>query len=137
MSVPPDVVHVVQEWVQKAENDLKNAEHTLTLGDDDCPFDTVCFHAQQCVEKYLKSLLTWHGLSFPKTHDLTELLALVPQTTPLDMTMDDLAELSPYAVESRYPGEWEPLTRQEADLAVELAKKLRLTVRNHLKEIFP
>lgn len=136
MSVPPEVVRVVQDWVQKAEHDLKNAEHTLTLGDD-CPFDTVCFHAQQCVEKYLKALLTWHGLAFPKTHDLTELLALVPKTSPLDITMDDLAELSPYAVESRYPGEWEPLTRDEADRAVELARELRLAVRNHLKEIFP
>lgn len=50
MSAPGDVVAVVRQWVQKAENDLRNAKHTLTMGED-CPYDTVCFHAQQCVEK--------------------------------------------------------------------------------------
>ena len=33
-----------------------NAVHTLKLGADG-PTDTVCFHAQQCIEKYLKALL--------------------------------------------------------------------------------
>jgi len=42
------VFTVVGEWVGKAENDLKNAAHTLKLGAD-CPTDTVCFHAQQVV----------------------------------------------------------------------------------------
>jgi len=37
-------VAVVREWVGKAENDLKNATHTLKLGKE-CPTDTVCFHA--------------------------------------------------------------------------------------------
>ena len=45
-------------WIKKAESDLKTAEHTLTLKEN-CPFDTVCFHAQQCAEKYLKALLVY------------------------------------------------------------------------------
>jgi hypothetical protein len=42
-----ELLSVVQQWVQKAENDLKNAAYTLRIGKD-CPTDTVCFHAQQC-----------------------------------------------------------------------------------------
>lgn len=42
----PDRSRVVKQWTDKAENDLKNASHTLSMGDD-CPYDTVCFHAQQ------------------------------------------------------------------------------------------
>ena len=42
-------LRVVHEWVEKAENDLKNAAHTLRMGKR-CPTDTVGFHAQQCVE---------------------------------------------------------------------------------------
>lgn len=60
---------VAREWVQKAENDLKAAAQILKLADD-CPTDTVCFHAQQSVEKYVKALPTMSGTDFPKTHDL-------------------------------------------------------------------
>ena len=56
MSVPPEILQQVSQWVEKAEHDLTTAEHTLTLLKD-CPFDTVCFHAQQCAEKYLKGFL--------------------------------------------------------------------------------
>lgn len=47
MNVRPETLSIVRDWVEKADNDLRNAEHTLTLRKD-CPYDTVCFHAQQC-----------------------------------------------------------------------------------------
>ncbi len=134
MNISPELAHVVREWAEKAEHDLKNAEHTLTLADD-CPFDTVCFHAQQCGEKYLKALLTYLEIQFPKTHDLTELYILIPEYIFTDITIDGLAELNPYAVEARYPGDWDPITRTEADRAVEVAKKLRASARKHLSEV--
>jgi HEPN domain-containing protein len=46
-----ETLHIVRQWVEKAEEDLINARHTLTLREH-CPFSTVCFHAQQVVEKY-------------------------------------------------------------------------------------
>jgi HEPN domain-containing protein len=55
MPVPPEIREVVRRWITKAEHDLRIAEHALTLGEE-CPFDMVCFHAQQCAEKYLTSL---------------------------------------------------------------------------------
>jgi predicted nucleotidyltransferase len=60
MSELPEREALVRGWVVKAEHDLRNAEHTLTL-EEDCPLDTVAFHAQQCVEKYLKALLVRAG----------------------------------------------------------------------------
>ena len=45
-----NVYSVAREWVVKAENDLKAAAQILKLANE-CPTDTVCFHAQQCVEK--------------------------------------------------------------------------------------
>ena len=42
MSARPEQIDVVRPWVDKADNDLKNAVHTLTMGED-CPLDTVCF----------------------------------------------------------------------------------------------
>ncbi len=49
MTVDERVLAVVRQWVEKADNDLRTAAHTLTLVEN-CPTDTVCFHAQQCVE---------------------------------------------------------------------------------------
>jgi len=51
MTVPPEQLVMVQRWVEKAEEDYRNFQNTLKMSDD-CPLDTVCFHAQQCVEKY-------------------------------------------------------------------------------------
>ncbi len=110
MSVPPEVEAVAVGWVLRARNDLKAAEYLLTLADG-CPFDAVCFHAQQCAEKYLKALLTSHAVAFERTHNLRRLLDLCAIEAGLEGELPDLEELIPYAVEARYPGTWEPVTR--------------------------
>ncbi|PWR71396.1 HEPN domain-containing protein [Methanospirillum lacunae] len=48
----------VKLWCLKAENDLKNACHEVEH--EDPALDTVCFHAQQAAEKYLKVFLLFH-----------------------------------------------------------------------------
>ncbi len=131
MSAPPEILSLVRQWVDKAEEDIRNAEHTLTL-EEDCPYGTVCFHAQQCAEKYLKALLTLHAVPFPKIHDLLELLPLVPKTVHLEFQSSDLGVVNRYVIEGRYPGDWEPITRQDAEEAVEVARKVREAVRKHL-----
>lgn len=78
------VITVVGEWVEKAENDLKNAAYTLEM-DDECPTDTVCFHAQQVVEKYLKALLVFKGIPFPKSHNIEDIIALLPPSSRPDL----------------------------------------------------
>lgn len=131
MSVPPEILSLVRQWVEKAEEDLRNAEHTLTL-ENDCPVGTVCFHAQQCAEKYVKALLVLHSVPFPKIHDLLELLPLVPKTIALKLESTDVATVNRYAIEGRYPGDWEPIMREDAEEAVEVAHKVREAVRKHL-----
>jgi HEPN domain-containing protein len=79
----------VRQWNEKAEHDIRNAEHTLTLKKN-CPFDTVCFHAQQCAEKYLKALLVSRSIPFPKTHDLRILMQLVPKEVKLRLRMNEV-----------------------------------------------
>jgi hypothetical protein len=66
--VRPEQLYLINQWIGKAEEDYKNAEYTLTL-EQDCPVSTVCFHSQQCAEKYLKALLICHSLAVPKSHD--------------------------------------------------------------------
>ncbi len=118
-------------WVKKAEDDLKTAEHILTLKKN-CPFDAVCFHAQQCAEKYLKALLVHKKIDFPKTHDLRLLMQKVPSDIKLDLLIDEVIPLNRYTIEARYPGDWEPFDREEAGTAVSIARKVRKAVRASL-----
>jgi len=37
--------------------------------------DAVCFHMQQCIDKYLKAYLIFNGKEIRKTHDLAELIS--------------------------------------------------------------
>jgi len=130
MPAPDRVLAVVREWVVKAENDLTNAAHVLKLATE-CPTDTVCFHAQQCVEKYLKALLVLDGIDFPKTHDIERLTALLPARADIRLTAEEQGRLTDYATTTRYPGSGEILLT-EARRAVALARRVRKQVRNLL-----
>jgi HEPN domain-containing protein len=124
---------VVREWVEKAENDLKNAAHTLLMNED-CPTDTVCYHAQQCAEKYLKALLVANNIPFPKTHDLEELHAIVPRRYHPLLDGDEQSVLTDYATGARYPG-WCDISLAEARKAVAMARKVRRKVRRFLPKV--
>jgi HEPN domain-containing protein len=125
------VVLVVGQWVQKAENDLKTAAHTLKLGAV-CPTDTVCFHAQQCVEKYLKALLVVRGIEFSRIHHLSALVTLLPVRVRPDLTPEEQERLTDYAVSTRYPGDYEPIPLTEARQAVRIARRVRNQARKWL-----
>ncbi|MFM9268503.1 HEPN domain-containing protein, partial [Tychonema sp. BBK16] len=68
-------------------------------------YDATCFHAQQCVEKYLKGRLQEAGISFSKTHNLTFLLDLLLPVEPnYNIFRQKLLALTAFAVAYRYPG---------------------------------
>lgn len=131
MSGPDESPDMVARWMEKAENDLRNATHTLTL-QEDCPFDTVCFHAQQCVEKRRKAILPRIGVDVPRTHDLRAILQMVPVSSGLDLDLGEILPLNRCSVEARYPDDWEPITREEAENAVRIARQVSERTRHLL-----
>jgi len=131
MSADEIPVVLAREWVEKAESDLINAVHALKLGKH-CPADTVCFHAQQCAEKYLKAFLTFMGIAFPKTHEIERLMKLLPQSVRLSLTSNEQDRLTAYATVTRYPGDYIPVTLAQAREAVKMARRVRTEIRQHL-----
>lgn len=129
MTEPRDMARQVGQWIEKAEHDLRNAEHTLTIRDEECPFDTVCFHAQQCVEKYLKGWLISRRLDVPRSHDLVVLLNLTLAAGFRGVSTQDVQPLNRYTIEARYPGDWDPIGRPETEQAVATARRVRESVR--------
>ncbi len=65
-----------------------------------------CFHAQQAIEKALKAVMCLHGIEYQRTHDLEELAGkLTDAAVILPVGQDELAALTPYAVQFRYDEE--------------------------------
>jgi HEPN domain-containing protein len=116
----------IRAWIVKADNDLKNAELVLAARDEKCPYDTVCFHCQQAVEKYLKAFLVHHDLSFPWSHNLSDLVVKCLQVDNSFLSIQRDAEiLTPYAVEMRYPDDSYIPSKEEAEEAYEIACRIR------------
>jgi len=114
---------VTKEWVDEAENDFAAAD--LTLHGIEAPIvDAVCFHSQQCAEKYLKAFLQEHLIRFERRHELNVLLDLcVPLDGEFELLRETLQSLEHYAVLIRYPGMIVPL--EMAEEAFSAAKRVR------------
>jgi HEPN domain-containing protein len=133
MSERPSQGTIIQQWVQKAESDFASAKRLFTESES-CSYDTVCFHAQQCVEKYIKALLLQHRVNFPKSHDIGELIGLVPEGRQIPLTPEEQSKISFYAIAGRYPIDGiEDLSRHDAELGLKAAEKVRNYIRDCLK----
>ena len=120
----------VREWVAKAEGDYNTALREWRARKNR-NHDAVCFHAQQCIEKYLKGFLESNGIPFAKTHDLAVLLKLCVPVEPLWATWEpEMKMVSGFAVQFRYPGE--SAVREDAQKAVAALRKYRCHLRGAL-----
>jgi HEPN domain-containing protein len=124
MRVSEAVLTVVREWILKADHDLTAAAQILKLGKA-TPTETVGFHAQQCVEKYLKAILVYRTIPFAKTHVIRDLMGLVPRR--YRPALDDVTQiqLTRYASVTRYPDSGRIITLSAARKAVTTARRVR------------
>ena len=133
MRPEPDRIRIVLQWAEYADQDLRLAQHAMGMVEP-CPYRLAAYHAQQCAEKYLKAFLIWRDIEFPRTHNISLLLELCDPQTGWLTTLAEGEYLTPYAVVARYPGEDEPVDRDEAQQAIRRADQIRRTVRKALRE---
>ena len=119
-----------REWVAKAEEDFAVVV-TLARPRKKPLWAPLCFHAQQCVEKYLKARLNEASLPIQKAHDLELLLNKALAIEPLWAAFRSaLKRLSAAAVAPRYPGG--VFTKSEAQRALKTCKTFRTEARLRL-----
>jgi len=87
-----------ERWLAFAREDLRVAEVVL----DEAIFNQACFHAQQCVEKALKSLLAHQSQTPPRIHAIADLLGLLPAEWFVELR-DGLLRMDDYYIPTRYP----------------------------------
>ena len=112
MNDPDPVVHEALRWLRFSEEDLDVALRLLS-GSPSAPRHA-CWLSQQAAEKALKAALVLEEVEFPFTHDLDALRNLLPDGWSVRDTHADLAELTEWAVETRYPGDWPEPTDADA-----------------------
>lgn len=117
------------EWVKKAEADhiiaKQSSKNKKRL------HDGVCYHCQQCAEKYLKALVDEQGMTVPRTHELEDLLSLLlPHYPSIRSLRRGLAFLTNFAVTIRYPGD--NASKRQAVAALRWAERIREELRDLL-----
>ena len=122
---------LVEEWIYKAEEDFESAVYLAKKDKKPVP-DSVCFHCQQCIEKYLKAFLISNDIEPPEIHDLQRLKAICSKVDEsFEEVSGELDILNAYAVNFRYPGE--VATVEEANEAVLVMRKIHKFIRDRLK----
>lgn len=118
---------LVEEWLKRAEDDELNIKSILKHRDG-TPANA-CFLSHQVVEKVLKALLLFYSKSYPRTHDLSQLIELLERYIPAisDDFKEEVILLSPYYVGARYPADipLESFTWKEAESASKVAQKIK------------
>ena len=96
---------IINEWIVKAEGDFYTLAREAQVKKN-VNYDGICFHVQQCVEKYLKARLCEASIELGKIHDLVALLDQVVKVEPSwESFRADMAFLTEFGVHFRYPGE--------------------------------
>ncbi len=110
----------VHRWLRYAHEDLVLAE--ALVGQPGVAARHICWLAQQSVEKALKAALIFLRIDFPRRHDLDVLRDLLPADWSVKRSTPDLADLTEWAVEARYPGEWPEAVESDAQAAARQAR---------------
>ena len=117
---------ITLEWISKAEEDWQVAQMSYRARTHPS-YSAAVFHAQQCVEKYLKVRLEEAAIPFGRTHDLLVLHQLLPLESSWAVLQPLLIFLNPFAVAYRYPGM--TATKADAKEALRNCREVRRVLR--------
>lgn len=110
-----------ENWIQRAESNLRLAKKGNVEG---VVYEDLCFEAQQAAEKALKALLIYFGDEFPRVHSFTVLLERLQKYIVLPPNVEDVIELSDYAIQTRYPGDYYPVAEKEYRRAIIISQEV-------------
>ena len=111
-----------EEWFRRAKSNLAKAKIEPS---DEILYEDLCFDIQQAAEKALKSLCVDEEIIFPKTHDIAFLLDLLENNgVSIPEKIQPARMLTEYAVETRYPGYYEPVEKKEYEDMLSIAEKV-------------
>ena len=107
------------EWLERARSSLELAQSKIIMH---ICYEDLCYQSQQTAEKALKGLLTYFGAEPKFTHNIEVLLGELKGHTGIPEHVKDAVQLTNYAVQTRYPGEYDAVTKEEHEKSIKLAR---------------
>ncbi len=121
---------ITAKWVEKAENDYHVARHSFQV--EPLPADVICFHVQQCIEKYAKAFLQEQEI--PVEYADSKMASLHLDCASADPDFEsyrnDFEQLDQFGIETLYPGHW--ASQQDVHEASAILERVRSFIRAKL-----
>lgn len=125
---------LIDEWLRRAQSNFEKAKAGRVS--EGILFEDLCFDCQQAVEKSLKAFHIYLDIPFPMTHSITRLLENIEKSgIELPQHIKESIILTDYAVNTRYPGDYEPVSEQEYLEAVTITENVIKWIDKKIKNI--
>jgi len=121
-----------EEWIERAKSSLEFAQ---LKSDKHIYYEDFCFQLQQAVEKAIKGLLIYFKVEPEFTHNIEKLLEQLKPLTDIPEKIIKTTSLTKYAVFTRYPGEFDEVTKDEYEASIKIAQECLDWVEQTIKEI--
>jgi HEPN domain-containing protein len=125
-----------EEWIKRAKGSLKIPKTFINITTDtEFYYEDLCYQAQQAVEKALKGFLIYFEAEPEFTHNIETLLEELVKFTEIPAHIREAIDLTKFAILTRYPGEYEEITKEKYEKSVKTAQDCLDWVENTIKEI--
>ena len=120
-----------ESWIDRAKSSLEVSKIAVS---DNVYYEDLCYQSQQAVEKGVKGLLIYYGIEPEFTHDIGILLEELKKFITIPENIKQAINLTKYAVITRYPGEYDEITKERYKESVDIAKNCLEWIEKTIKE---
>jgi len=120
-----------ESWIERAKSSLEISKIAIN---DSVYYEDLCYQSQQAVEKGLKGLLIYFGVEPEFTHSIGILFDELEKFIKIPVNIKGAINLTKYAVITRYPGEYDEITKEIYNESVKIANDCLIWIEKTIKE---
>jgi len=120
-----------ESWIERAKSSYEIAKTAIN---NNIYYEDLCYQSQQAVEKALKGLLIYYSVDPEFTHNIGLLLNELEKLTKIPENIKLATNVTKYAIITRYPGEYDEITKENYEESIKIAKDCIDWVESKIKE---
>jgi len=120
-----------ESWIDRAKSSLEIAK---TRNSSLVYYEDLCYQAQQSVEKAIKGILIFYNVEPQFTHNIGILLEELGAYVNISDEIKKAIKLTKYAVQTRYPGVYDDITKEDYEESIIIAKECLEWVENIIRK---